>query len=65
MNGGKGMHIGYWWEARRKETTIKTKKEVVDNIKMDPGEIGLNCMNWIDRDHCWALVNMGLNLEVS
>jgi hypothetical protein len=23
--GRIGMHIGYWWEARRKETTRKTK----------------------------------------
>jgi hypothetical protein len=23
--GRTGMHIGYWWEARRKETTRKTK----------------------------------------
>jgi hypothetical protein len=21
----RGMHIGYWWDARRKETTRKTK----------------------------------------
>jgi hypothetical protein len=23
--GRRGMHIGYWWEARRKETASKTK----------------------------------------
>jgi hypothetical protein len=23
--GRRGMHIGYWWKARRKETTGKTK----------------------------------------
>jgi hypothetical protein len=23
--GRKGMHIGYWWKARREETTGKTK----------------------------------------
>jgi hypothetical protein len=33
------MHVGYWWEARRKETTRKIKY-----IK----EIELGDMNWID-----------------
>jgi hypothetical protein len=23
--GRRGIHIGYWWNARRKETTGKTK----------------------------------------
>jgi hypothetical protein len=23
--GRRGMHRGYWWKARRKETTRKTK----------------------------------------
>jgi hypothetical protein len=23
--GRRGMHIGYWWESQRKETTRKTK----------------------------------------
>jgi hypothetical protein len=27
-NGEKMMHIRYWWEVRRKETTRKTKTEV-------------------------------------
>jgi hypothetical protein len=25
---GRRMHIGYWWEGRKKETTRKTKKRV-------------------------------------
>jgi hypothetical protein len=27
-NVDKGIHIGYWWEARRKDTTRKTKTQV-------------------------------------
>jgi hypothetical protein len=23
--GRRGMHIGYWWESQKKETTRKTK----------------------------------------
>jgi hypothetical protein len=26
--GRRGMHIGFWWKARRKETTRKTKMYV-------------------------------------
>jgi hypothetical protein len=40
----------------------------VDNIKMDPREIGWGSMDWIDlaEDRCqWrALVNMVMNLNV-
>jgi hypothetical protein len=39
-----------------------------DNIKMDPGEIGINGMNWIQlaqgRVQWWAFVNMVMNLQV-
>jgi hypothetical protein len=41
---------------------------VVDNIKIDFREIGLDGMDWIDLDHDkeqWkALVNTAMNLQV-
>jgi hypothetical protein len=41
---------------------------VVDNIRMDLGEVGLGDMNWIglaqDRNRWKALVNPVLNLRV-
>jgi hypothetical protein len=42
------MRIGFWWRARKKETTRKTKTYVEDNIKMDLREIGWSCMDLID-----------------
>jgi hypothetical protein len=40
----------------------------VDNVKMDLGEIGWGCTNWIelaqDRDQWKAPVNMVMNLRV-
>jgi hypothetical protein len=39
-----------------------------NNIKMDLREVGWGGMDWInlahDRDRCWALVNMVMNLRV-
>jgi aryl carrier-like protein len=68
MNGVREMHIGYWWKARRKETTRKTKSRWVDNIKMDLLEIGWDCVNWIELVQDWdkrgTLVNAVMNLRV-
>jgi hypothetical protein len=68
-NGGEEECI---WDiggqARRKETTRKTRRRWVDNIKMDLREIGWDGVNWIDmaqeRDQWRALVNTVLNLRV-
>jgi hypothetical protein len=58
------MHTGY----DGKETTGKTTTQVVDNIKMDLGEIGWGGMDWIylalDRDKRRALVITVMNLRV-
>jgi hypothetical protein len=45
--GGRGMHIGYWWE-NQKETLGRPRCRWVDNIKMDLREIGWNGVYWID-----------------
>jgi hypothetical protein len=54
------MHVGYWWKARRKEITGKTKTYL--------REIGWDGVDWIniaqDRDQCRTLVNTVLNLRV-
>jgi hypothetical protein len=43
----RGMHIGFWWQARRKETTRNTRHRLVDNIKVDIIWDGV-VTNWID-----------------
>jgi hypothetical protein len=46
----------------------RPRRRWVDNIKMDPREIGLDGMDWIDlaqdRDQRRALVNTVMNLRV-
>jgi hypothetical protein len=55
-------------KARRKETTVKTRRSWVDNIKMNLREIGWDGVDLMDmaqdRDHWRALVNTVLNLRV-
>jgi hypothetical protein len=67
MNGRRTC-IGYWRKARGKETTGKTRRRWVDNIKMDLLEIGLNVVDWIglaqDRYRWRDLVNSVMNLRV-
>jgi hypothetical protein len=43
------MHTGYWWVSQKKESTGKTRRRWVDNIKMDLTEIGWDGVDWIDR----------------
>jgi hypothetical protein len=38
--GRKGMHVGFWWESRRKETTTKrANRKLEDNVKIDLRDI--------------------------
>jgi hypothetical protein len=46
--GRKGMHIGYWWEVRRKQTTGRPRRRWVGNIKMDLREMGWGGTDLID-----------------
>jgi hypothetical protein len=34
------MHIGYWWESRKKEPLGRPIHRWVDNIEMDLRELG-------------------------
>jgi hypothetical protein len=68
-NGGEAECIkDIGGNARRKETTGKTRRRWVDNIKMDLREIVWDGMNWIDlaqtMDQWRALVNTVINLRV-
>jgi hypothetical protein len=38
--GRRGMHIGYWWKAKRKGPLGRPRRRFVDNIKMNIGERG-------------------------
>jgi hypothetical protein len=53
---------GFGWEARREETTGKTRCRWEDNIKIDLMEMGISGVNWIqlaqDRVQWQVFVNM-------
>jgi hypothetical protein len=63
--GRRGMHIG---KPEGKRPLGRPKRVWVDNIKMDPREIGRDIMNWLDlvqdRDQWKALVNTIMSLRV-
>jgi hypothetical protein len=54
--------------ARRKKPIGRIRRRWVDNIKMDPVEIGLGGVDWIgvaqDEDNWRAVVNAVINLRV-
>jgi hypothetical protein len=45
--GGERCLQGFGWEARRQETTGKTRRRWEDNIKMDLREIGIDGVKWM------------------
>jgi len=51
-----------------KRTLGRARRRWEDNIKMNLQEVGCRSMDWIelaqDRDRCWALVNVVMNLRV-
>jgi hypothetical protein len=53
------MHIGHWWE-NQKRPLGRPRRRCVNNIEMDPKEMGCGGMDWIDlaqdRDQWRALV---------
>jgi hypothetical protein len=55
-------------KPERKRPLGKPRHRWEDNIKMDLQEVGWRGMGWIelaqDRDRCWALVNVVINLWV-
>jgi hypothetical protein len=50
MNGGRGMHIGYWWESQKINRPLGRHRWVA-NIKMDLRKILWDGMDWIDLAH--------------
>jgi hypothetical protein len=34
MNGGRGTHMGYWWESQKRPLG-RPRHKLVDNIKID------------------------------
>jgi hypothetical protein len=47
--GGRGMHIGYWWEIQKERDHWEDqRRRWVDNMKIDLREIGWGGMDWID-----------------
>jgi hypothetical protein len=69
MNGGEKERVEViGGKARGKETTRRTRRRWVDNIRMDLGEVGWGGVDWIglaqDRNRWRALVNSVSNLLV-
>jgi hypothetical protein len=62
------MHIGFWWESQKEKTPLgRPRHRLVDNIKIELGEIGRDDMDWINLAQDWkwkALVNTVMNLRV-
>jgi hypothetical protein len=62
------VHIGYWWECRKKEDHWEDQDVGEGRILIDLREIGWDGMDWIDlaqdRDQWRALVNTAMNLRV-
>jgi hypothetical protein len=46
--GRRGMHVGFWWQTRRKETTMKARRRWKENVKIDRREMGWGAMYWYD-----------------
>jgi len=65
----RGGYIGSWWGNRREEPLGRPRRRWLDNIRMDPQEVGCGYMDWIglaqDRDRWWTLVSAVMNLRVS
>jgi hypothetical protein len=67
--GRRGTHIGYLWESQKLKRPLRRPRHGwVDNIKIDPREIGGDGMDWIDlaqdRDQWRSFVNTIMNFRV-
>jgi hypothetical protein len=47
-----------------KRLHVRPRRRCEDNIRMDLREIGLEDVDWMYRDRCWAVVNTAMNLWV-
>jgi len=57
------VYTGFWWENLKERAHLRDPG--VDNIKLDPQEVGCGCVDWIelaqDRDRWRALVTAVMN----
>jgi hypothetical protein len=61
--GIRGMHIGFWQKARKREHLEDLDMWIwMNNIKMDLSEIGWGSMDSTDSDQWWALLDTVMNL---
>jgi hypothetical protein len=63
----RGTRMGYLWESQKEEQK-EDQCTLLDNIKMDVGEMRSVAVGWIDlaqdRDKWVTLVNMVMNIRV-
>ena len=68
MEEGRGVHKVLVWKPEGKRALGRRRRRWEDNIKMDLGEAGRGCGDWIelaqDRDRWRALVSTVMNFGV-
>jgi hypothetical protein len=42
------MHTGVWWRNLKERQLERPRRKLDDNIKMDPQEVGLGSIDWIN-----------------
>jgi hypothetical protein len=65
---GRGVYRVLVGKPEGKRPLGRLRRMWENNIKMDLQEVGFESVDWIqvaqDRERCWALVNVVMNLRV-